>query len=380
MHYPYFDTKTLIIYFIFGILCILSVHIAKGGRYSSLNSTKGFLLLFVTLFIFSVFRKVGLHLGGEDALRYQEGFITYFQNGATRFENTDVLFGYITAAIRLVTDNPYIYRGWCYSLIIIGYIIVIKYLSPQKISPIPFICILIPFMRSFGSMRNSMSIALFLIAIVLWFQHENLWCLIFVFMSVLTHRLSFVMIALFPFAYLYNRCISLSKIKYIIYVSISIFISYTLAKFLQDYIILFSLFEDSGNADMWYLINNQGANILLNWPMYLPHILLFVAIIPVFDKLQHKKDSKFLIMLFSFDIIILPASLVLGMWRFAEYLFIPNLILWGIIVSNYYKIVTPASRIIIRSLAFVGFSSLMLIRLSREWQDLSLMPYLFFWQ
>lgn len=381
MNYPYFDNFTIVLYSIFGFLCVLSIHIAKGGEYSSIRTFKGFSLLFITLFCFSVFRKVGLHLGGEDALSYQEGFINYFNHGAERFETTDVLYGFLVRTIRSVTDNPYIFRGICYSLIICGYIVVINKLAPHKISPVPFICILIPFMRSFGSMRNSISISFFLIAICAYYDRKYLWCCVWIIASVLIHRLSFVMLAIFPFLWAYDKYLNnISYKKLIVVIACLIILSYILARILQQYIILFSLFESDGNADAWYLTNGKDKNVLLSWPMYITHLLLLIAISLCHKNLPKTRRIVFLLKIFWFDIIILPATLVLGMWRIAEYLFIPNLILWSILIPIFYKRFSASSRSIIQLIFLTGFWSLMCIRLMREWQDLAIMPYLFFWQ
>lgn len=381
--YPYLDIYTFILYFIIGCICIISIHITKGGSFNKYDSIRGFLLLFFILFIFSVFRKVGLYLGGTDSLSYQEDFIYFFNYGGKRFLNTDVLFGVWLFAIRSLTDNPYIFRGLSYGLIILGYIVCIKWLCPQNISPIPFICILVPFMRSINTMRSSMSIALILFSLVCFYKRKYLWCIIWAIGSVLMHRLSFAMLTVFPFIYFARKyLINITKLKIIILIGCLIGISYLLSTLLQQYIILFNLFADNGNADMWYLTKNEGKNILLNWPMYLPHILLFLAFIFQYNRIKLKDDSKirFIKLLFYFDIIIMPATLVLGLWRFQEYLYIPNLILWAYIIPMFYAKVKTNSRIVLRFIFFIGFAGLMLIRLSREWFDASLMPYLFFWQ
>lgn len=379
MHYPYFDYITIFIYLAFGLLCVLSVHIAKGGDYSYEKSLKGFLLLFISLFIFTVFRKVGCHLGGEDAIKYQQDFIYGISDA--RFDNTDILYGFITRLIREFTDNPFIYRGVCYSIIVYGYVKVINSLSPQNISPIPFVCIMIPLMRSLGSMRNSMSISLFLIALVAYYNKKYIWCMVWLTASVMMHRLTFAMLSLFPFLWIADIIIKKKSIfSFIIIISVLTALSYFVAKILQQYIILFSLFEDNGSADMWNLTRNKDANVLLNWPMYLPHLLLLLFLLIGYKKLPKTKNTLFLLYLFSFDFIMLPATLVLGLYRYTEYLYIPNLILWGVLIANYYKRFSYSSRFVIQGGFLIGFSALVCIRLIREYEDLSVMPYLFFWQ
>lgn len=382
MSYPYFDNSTIVLYFVVGSICVIAMKCARGSNtYSSVDSVYGFTLLFLTLLLFAGLRKVGLHLGGEDALRYQEGFIEYFNSGADRYETTDVLFGIFTGFIRHITDDPVIYRFCCYGLISFGYVYFIKTLCPNGISAIPFICILIPYMNSFGSMRNTMSIALFLLSIVALYNKNWICCFIFLVCSILMHRLSLVMLSFFPFYFIFrNIIIKASSRNLVIFIIFFVILSYALAVQLQKYIILFSLFEDNGNADMWYLTNGQGKNILLSWPMYLVHVLLFIALFIRYDRITKTKQIEFLIICFVFDIIILPATLVLGMWRFAQYLYISNLILWAVLIPSYCKKFSINSRIIVKTLCYIGFSALLIIRLTREYMDLALMPYLFLWE
>lgn len=381
MHYPYFDNFTVFLYLFVGTLCMLSIKIARGSRfYSHKKSFEGFALLFIVLILFAVLRKVGLHLGGEDALGYQEDFLN-FNNASDRFQNTDILYGITTKFIRSFTSNPYIYRFICYGFIAFGYIIYIKTLSPQGISSIPFICILIPFMRSFGSMRNTMSISFFLLSIVALYNDKTIRCIILVCCSVLMHRLSFVMLAFFPFYFLFKNLItSATKLKLIFFTLGFIVVSYLLAIQLQKFILIFSLFEDNGNADFWYLTNKQGSNILLSWPMYLVHVLLFIALMMRYKSLPNTKQVNFIKIIFIFDIIMMPATLVLGMYRFSEYFYISNLILWGVLITIICEKFIYTSRVLVESTITLGFYGLLYIRLVREWEELAIMPYLFFWQ
>lgn len=360
---------------------MLSVKLARGSRiYSPTQSFEGFFSLFIILLLFAGLRKVGLHLGGEDALRYQEGFLNYFNHGSERYENTDILFGLFTGCIRSITGEPIIYRLWCYGLIALGYVYFIKTFTPQGISCIPFICILIPFMKSFGSMRNTMSIALFLLSVVALFNKRYIICLLFFCSSLFMHRLSFIMLSFFPFFFFYEKYILKQSKRNIVFITASlILLSYFAAAQLQKYIILFSLFDDNGNADMWYLTHKAGSNILHNWPMYIVHILLFIALMIRYNRLPNTRQICFLKIIFFFDIIILPASLVLGMWRFAEYFYVSNLILWGVIITVICQKLTNESALLTKLGILIGFYGLLYIRLTHEWEDLALMPYLFIW-
>ncbi len=382
MGYPYYDSLTIVIYLIVGTLCMLSVKIARGARvYTVRNNVEGFSLLFIVLVLFATLRKVGLHLGGEDAQRYQEMFVQYFNHGAERFEDTDILFGFVTGLIRHVTDNPVIYRFFCYSFIATGYIVFINRFCPQGITSIPFICILIPYMRSFGSMRNTMSIALFLMCLVCFYDRKYFWCFVLAVASVLMHRLSAAILSFFPFFWIFKNFIfNAPRKRLLIFTVAFILVSYLLAVQLQKYIILFSIFNDDGSNDFWYLTNGQGKNILLNWPMYIVHVLLLCGLMLGYRTMPDTRRIKFLKIFFIYDIILMPATLVLGLWRFAEYFYISNLILWSVLIPAICKKFSKQSVYILKICLLLGFYGLLYIRLTREWQDLALMPYLFIWE
>ncbi len=68
---------------------------------------------------------------------------------SSRFINYDILFGYFNKLIRTFTDNVYIYRAICYAIIVYGYVAFIKYVCPENVSALPFITLMIPYLKSF---------------------------------------------------------------------------------------------------------------------------------------------------------------------------------------------------------------------------------------
>lgn len=382
MSYPYFDNFSIVIFLFVGTVCMLSVKIAKGDyKYNSIPSFNGLFFLFSILVLFATIRKVGFALGGSDALGYQSRFLDYYNHGAERYESTDILFGYYIGALRFFTDNPYIYRFISYGIIAWGYVAFIKKFCPQYASSIPFICIVYPYLRSFNTMRNSISIALFLFSVIALYDRKTIKCIIFFLCSVMIHRLSFIMVAFFPFYFLFRNFITNANKKQItIFVCVFILLSYLLAVQLQKFIIVFSFLQDNGNADFWYLTHGEGKNILNNWPMYLVHVMLLIALLLRYKNMPKTRQVNFIKIIFIFDIIMLPATLILGMWRFAEYFYVSNLILWGVIISVICKKLSYHSAIICKCFIAIGFYTLLYIRIEREWEPACLLPYLFFWQ
>ena len=111
-------------------------------------------------------------LGGKDSYTYELLF-KYSFSGSSRFINYDILFGYFNKLIRTFTDNVYIYRAICYAIIVYGYVAFIKYVCPENVSALPFITLMIPYLKSFNTMRTSIAISVFLIGLTLLYRKKR---------------------------------------------------------------------------------------------------------------------------------------------------------------------------------------------------------------
>ena len=81
---------------------------------------------------------------------------------------------------------------------------------------------------------------------------------------------------------------------------------------------------------------------------------------------------RFLEILIAFDCIIIPVAAVFGIWRANEYMYLPRLSLWGVIVFSIAQKFARNSRSLIYLLFFIW----LVYRILREWEPNGLMPYI----
>lgn len=381
MGHPYFDINTIYLYLIVGFICIFSVKYAKDGEYNETKERRGLWLMFITLIAFAVFRKVAYRIGGVDALGIENRFVNLDSIGLGRFTHTDVLFGKYLVALHYISNSVIFYRAVSYGIIVYGYVYYIKNICPRDISPLPFIAILIPYMRSLNTMRSSVAIAFILFGLVTYYNRKYIWSVSWFILACFMHRVSIVFLPLIPFLFIYDYYFSdLTKTRYFVILSVSIFISFLIGETIQNYVVDTQLFRGDETSDYYYLTMNRGQRAIERVSMYLPHLLLYCALFLKYNDIPKTNVTKFLIAIFSFDIIMLPISLILGMWRFFEFLFLPDLILWGVLIPLFYKDEEPIYNLAVGCCVLFAFSSFMVIRLLHDYQAAGLMPYLFIWQ
>ena len=104
------------------------------------------------------------------------------------------------------------------------------------------------------------------------------------------------------------------------------------AFFLRDYILVAEILD---SHDMYYL-NRSKSGIFSNIIMLIPTFLLIVVWFMKANSIIGNRDDKmrFLEILIAFDCIIIPVAAVFGIWRANEYMYLPRLSLWGVIVFS----------------------------------------------
>ena len=370
MFQPYFDTVTLILYIAIGICAMIFIRL-----YNNSNKRKNSLtILFILLVVFSISRKVGINLGGMDAISYETIFFS--RDYSRILENNEFLFVYFTDAIRCFTDNAVIYRLFCYSLIIISYIFFIKEFCPSKSSAIPYVLIMYPLLMSFNTMRNSMAMAMILIGLSLMKRKNDVLGALFVISSIYFHRMSIIHVPLILFYYFFkSRTLFNSKFLLAFLIITTTCVSMVLGTFFQGYV-LSSDFIDG--TDLYYLGMNTGSSFWHALASFIPLVLIFVFMLINTNK-QMVDDNKFLYIIVLYDIIIYPCTFIFGMWRANEYFYIPRLTLWAILLYAFFQKVPIEVRSIMRTAVLAMFIVWFIDRMKGVYEDSAIMPYVFNW-
>ena len=380
MNPAYFSYSTMLFYYFIAIAVTLIVKMAKGNnKIPTFQENTAYFMLFIILVLFAVLRKVSYHIGGTDALNYQQYFLSCL-NTSSRFEDVDLAFGYFTKLIRSLTNSPVAYRFICYSIIAGSYVYFIKYLCPKGISSIPFLILIWPYIKSFNTMRSSLAIAIFLISLVLLYRDKKMLAWMFILMTPFIHRMSVIYVPIILFIWLFGKkLLSLNGKKLFIYLIVYVVVGYFAARFIQSYIISSSLLKDSSSADSYYIQMSMGKSIFANWPMLLPHVLLLLGLVIFNYKLPRTKQINFIKTLFIYDIIIYPPAIIFGMWRASEYLYLASIILWGILIPVICRNLDQTGKTLVRVTFIVAFIFIIYIRFTHEWNECKIMPYLPIW-
>lgn len=371
---PYFDLNSLFLYVFVGIigayLINLSVNYRQGARYPKKLGYVCFFLIFVALAGFRLVTSKGI--GGIDSYNYQNEFLNPYSSNSF-FAHKDVLFRYFNVIIRFFTDSPVIYRIICYFFISYSYIYFIKGFSHKGISCIPFVLIMVPYLKSMNTMRTSMAIGLILIGLVFLKDKKIYKSLLFFGASLFVHRMSVLYILFLPFyAAFKNFRYNKSNSKLIIFTSLLTIIAYVAAIFVQQKILELGLLEE---GDVYYAKMNANKT-LLSIAVSLV-VLVFISVMWLIcnKRLRNDREVSFLKLMIIFDIIVTPVSFILGMWRANEYFYVGRLTFWSYLIPAYISKYSVNSQQFLKIVFSILFIAWLAYRIMREWEPCGLMPY-----
>ena len=138
------DIASWFIYIFVAILCSILVNKAvvvesqvKNGK-NKKNTWFG--LLWGLLLVLAVFRKVDYNIGGSDALHYA----AIFEKKRSLDVIKEPLFVWFTKLLQLFSDDYHLYFAVIYSIIVLGYILVIKEYAELSNNCIPYLLLLFP--------------------------------------------------------------------------------------------------------------------------------------------------------------------------------------------------------------------------------------------
>lgn len=374
--YPYFDIQSLLLYVFIGLISAYTINMSVNYKVNLLYPKQtGYIFFYIAFAALASLRLVTNGIVGTDASGYEDIFLNSLSS-SSRFEEQDILFGLFNKFVRLFVSSPIIYRFICYSIIVVAYLFFIKSFCKKGISCIPFIVLMIPFLKSLNTMRTSMAIALILLGLVLLKDRKTASGVILIFLSVLVHRMSILYVMFLPFYAIFKHYnFTASNIKLIIVVSSLTVIGYYLALQVQQYAIALSLLDGS---DAYYISKNLDASIWESAITLIPLILISVMWIICNRQLSDTKEISFLKLMISFDIIITPIANILGMWRANEYFYLGRLAFWSYLISIFCCKFEIRSRLLLKIVFGVLFTSWLVYRITREWEPCGLMPYKLF--
>lgn len=379
----YFSLWTCVLYVSVGIMCVVFINgymnnVGRGNFVSSKRfqrQSKAYIILFFfMLLFFAVFRKVSFQLGGTDALNYIYNFLHIFDGGLDRGGNAEFEWGFqkITILIRYITDNYKVYFAFMYGIIIYGYIRFIKNNCPTGLSYIPFLLLMYPFLKSFNTMRTSVAISIILIG--LSYIDKSKWkSLLITASSILFHRISLLFVFVWPVCIIMKKKYpKLSRKKFVFITLAGILISFLLSLRFQQYAVAVQMFD---GADASYIQRTMGQDYLMRYPMFFAQMVLFIILVFSYNSIKWDEKTGLLRSMIIYDLWVVPAGLVLGLWRSHEYLYLVRLSLWSAIIYAMTKNKSKSGAIFIKTIFLVIFIAWLVFRIYKEWESSHLSPY-----
>lgn len=365
---PFFDIPSLLLFLTIGLCMVLLIH------YGSHNKKENLVVAAVILLLFAVSRKVSYGLGGIDAISYENIFLQ--RDFSRLIENNEFLFVWFTRFIRNFTDSPVVYRFFCYLLISFSYFFFIKEFLPRRSSSIPFLLVVYLYLLSFNTMRNSMAVALILIGLTFLKKEIRFLSILFIISAVFVHRMSIVYVPFVLFYYLFKRNNQLiSKKAFIIFVVVSLSLSVVVGEAFQSYMMMAEALE---GTDAYYIGANQGESFLSATALVVPLFLLAFFWIIAGNK-QIAEEHRLLYLMIIYDIVIFPCTFIFGMWRANEYMYIPRLTMWAILIYSFCLKFAASNRLFIKAIFLLSFIFWFIDRIEGSYIDAGLMPYVLDW-
>lgn len=386
---PHWDIYSLLFYLLLamtGGVCSYYIYHHRTES-SKMSRYLYYAIWFCSWEIAATFRRIGSFIGGADSLAY----IRYFNN-CLLGENyqvqshfgADLMYRYINQLVRIFTNNYHVLFFIIYAILMLSYFFTLKNFNDKRYSCIPYFIIFYIYLRGFVTFRTNLSVAMILFSLCCWKNKRNKLAVVFAILSVFFQRASILYAVIILFLYLVERK-NVSIYKCIL----GILAMAVLGRVGQYIVANYNIpFLEHGAYRYYILYANEGSTFFDGfWKVALPQILLLILMflfrkdIKMYEeKLSHDGKSytfRLTKMICYFDIMTIPATFILHVWRGYEYLYIFRLIMWGALIEIISQKFEERSRRIVKIFIWCLFIGWMAFRIYNTWEDSGLMPFSF---
>lgn len=384
MAYIHWSFSSLLFYIFLGYIgwyCAV-----KGLKASPVSRKKHYIFWYITWIVSAEFRLVNdSGVGGVDAY----GYIYYFKDclnpNTTSIHSyrAEFLFRLLNRCIRSFTEDYHLYFFVIYSLIVFSYIFFIKEFYNEYCSSAMLPIMFYTYLVSFSILRTGLSIALYLIGITLLGKKKYVRSIFFITLGALIHTATLVYVGFVIFYFIYRK--SPPRLLDCIFFACS---GYVLAKIVQIATINGNFHITIGQPLDVYFSVSLGQGFWVDyWKIVVTQILLVCFILVfkykiekrinlIFDKAISQK-IYFIYLLCIYDLILIPLTFVLNIWRAVDYLYLARLIFWGYIIKILHKSVIKKERKYITGFFFLIALIYIVLRIYTNYEKAGLMPYIY---
>lgn len=381
----YWSWSSLALYCILGFVGMNCAEMAfSKGKKALLN--RYYISWYLVWLFFAVFRKVSPGLGGADANSY----VDYFQHCLDAVQTniysyrTEVGWRLFNKVIRYITGDYHLLFVIVYSVIIWSLIYFIHEFWGEYSNKIPLFVVVYGYLITFNIIRSGFAIALCLIASVLLYKKKYLSSVVLAIASIFIHSASVFYVGFWIFYWLYKRKEKIQPWKLLGWSIIGSWIG----RIVQILILSNKLTNAIAGTPLkvYAAISLNSSFFEDYWKIVVQQLLLIVALL-LFNKriscfvesitdIEIKFKIKYVQLMCSYDLLLIPAMYILHVWRAVDYFFLPRLIMWGLILNILQGTFIHSQRWIISASSYIVTVIYFVFRIFTVYDISCLMPYL----
>lgn len=381
----YWHWPTFFMYILMGVLlaCACNANnryfLRAGVRYKLFN--RRFIGVFIVWVFLGVFRLVDGYHGGTDTPSY----ILEFENAfnPNYYSEGDIAFQFLKMAVRYISSDYHVFFFVIYGIWMTVYLLFIKTFTTPRASTIPLVLLPYLFYVGFSSMRSNMGFSWLLLSLVCLFYNKYLLSIITGIFACFTHVTMMMYAPVLLFYFFFRN----KNIKFIYAVG-GIILFYCFGIVIQGSFLAGSFaFLQSFGSGVYedYVTLNSEKTILDSYVIYFPSFAIGFAILVLWKPLLiyinatsplNKGLLKALLLICLYDAFMAPVASTLGVYRSYEYLMLPRLLLWGVMIDVVRKYFRKIPSTLINTMSFIVFVVWIWGRYKGMYESSQLMPYI----
>lgn len=391
---PSWDLLSVMLYVFLGYVGACAIKKSKRKSYvlfrrrgNRIYADLPYLLWWCSWTFVAAFRLVNKNgLGGTDAYAYVNFFKicngSAFEDSALVLqyaEHYEILYKLLNKVIRLFTGNHQVLFLLVYGFIVWTYQKVIRCFSYENIYAAPFIALFFVYLRSFNTLRTELSAAFILLMTLSLYKDKYRSAILLGIMAIGIQITSALYCLLIPFHY-WCRKGKLNTYKVIIMVALS-----SLTGKAAQILMTGSIGRALGHQYFSYAGHNIGHSFFENfWKIAFGQLLIGLLILAFDRKLKRKMSEngefaaslQFVREVCLFDVITIPITFILDIWRGYEYLYIMRLLMWSYVTCVFLKGKKSDVRHVVCAVEVVMFTAWLVFRIVKTWEQSGYMPYM----
>lgn len=380
----YWDLSSFVLFWSLGLVMIYTVYWARTHRN---NIARLSVMICVLLWSFiATFRLIGINIGGADAITYVNYYRTCLDKVVVAYDgHIEPLHAWINYAFRVITDDYhfcffaiYAFMAWTTCRFILCF-------SPSKINLVPFLLSIFLYWRGFNTIRSNLSIAFIMLGLPFVLKRKWIYAYAFTFASFFIHKAGIVFACCLPFVQFFvNKTVSRKTIIALIVISLSV------STILRTLFLKFFTNVDLGGAYLSYASNalENGGFWDNAWKIAFEQMLLATVMLFCYEGLEKRMSqtsiyddvlkTKIICLVCLYDFLLIPLNYMMNIWRGYEFLYIPRLVMWGIVLDIITsKIVEKRFYWVANCVYLVLFTWWLSFRMQHMYEESALMPYIF---